>query len=355
MPDMLILAAPVVVIALWCLLLLLAMLRKWRAACVVLIVSLVFNWWTEQIPLNLLHKLSSACKGEAQRFPKVKQEGAIRVLNYNVCGKEEYAPRHGQEFIDYIVGFDADILFLPENNFSRAPELDAVLKERYPYYMQQFEKGSDWVGEHTLYSRYPLSNPKIYKMDMDKMVSDHPEFDEDFTRQRGDHRFIYQADADIDGTTVTLVHVHLCSNLYDSAKADGNGRRQKAHNVYDHLLFGYTFRKEEVKMIYDSLSQCPNPLLIAGDFNDLSGSRVLRSIQDLRAYNVHARHRDRLTDAWWDKGFGLGFTFDDQHLLLRLDHILYSKEFDLQEVVVEDVDYSDHRPMIADFLFTPNK
>lgn len=354
MNDMLILAAPVVVVALWCLLLLFVMLRKWKMSLVLLIISSAFNWYTEQIPVNVFHRMKTVLTDKEKRFPAVKKKGVIRVLNYNICGKEEFAPRHGQEFIDYVLGLDADILFLPENNFDTAPRLDSILKARYPYYMQQFEYGSQWVGEHTLYSRYPLSKPRFYKIDLPKLIREKPELDSLYLYRIGDKPFFYEAEADINGTPVTLLHIHMRSNSYDMAKADGSGRREKMLNVYENLLFGYTYRDFEAKMLRDTLRDNPNPLLICGDFNDLSGSNAMRILQRCREENIHKDHRERLKNAWWEKGFGLGFTFADQHLRLRLDHILYSREFDLLDVTIPKVSYSDHRPMIADFEFNPD-
>ena len=160
-------------------------------------------------------------------------------------------------------------------------------------------------------------------------MRDYPYLDKDDVEFVGSYMIVYEATADVDGTPVTLVHVHLRTNSYDTAMSKSKGKRQKVHNVYEKLQFGY------------------------GDFNDLSGARCVRTIQNCRSHNIHPDHRDRLNDAWWRGGRGFGFTFVEQKLRLRLDHILYSKEFDLQAVRVDTVSYSDHRPLIADFKFNP--
>lgn len=51
----------------------------------------------------------------------------------------------------------------------------------------------------------------------------------------------------------------------------------------------------------------------------------------------------------WEGGTGLGWTYFGWHLRLRLDHILYSEDFNLQEVKVIDSDLSDHKPLLARF------
>ena len=342
--DMAILAAPVVVTLLAGLAILLLLLRRWRGSCFVLLVALAINWYTEQIPLHI-----------PSAVPAVKPEGTIRVLEYNICGKVEYVPKHQQPFLDFFKQVDADILFLPENSFGTTFKLEEMLKEMYPYSLHdfpEFEASQKTYPDQTLYSRYPLSNYQRYGIDTAALRMRHPYLDRQDIAKQGSDIMAFEVDAEIQGRTVTLLHIHLRTNGYDGAKEDATGKRSYVSNVYEALTFGYAFRGDEAEVIADSLRNCPNPLLICGDFNDISGSRSLRIIQDCRAENVHAEHRDRLQNAWWQGGCGYGFTFDDQHLLLRLDHILYSKEFQLQAVEVPMVDYSDHRPLVADFVIS---
>lgn len=355
MPDMLILAAPVVIVLLWCLVLILLICRKWKASLVVFCISCILNIWLEQIPLNPFSCIAKVVLSERSfdAPPSVKQPDAVRVLAYNICAKAEFTTIHDEEFIAYIKGLDADILILPEDNPGSSNQFDDAMKEYYPYNAQQLETGNEHVGERTFHSRYPLQNLKIYHIDPEQLVREHPEIDSTHVRALGKQLTIFEVEADIRGQLVTFLHLHLRSNQFDINNIEGEGRKQKVHSVYDNLNFGYVYRDMEARIIRDSLKNCPNPLIICGDFNDLSGSVAMSRIQSCREYNIHSRHRDRLKNAWWKGGTGLGFTFADQHLRLRLDHILYSKEFDLINVVVPKVHYSDHRPIIADFKFNP--
>ncbi len=344
--EMAILAVPMLVIALAAVAVLLLLFRRWRTALVTALLALLVNGLTEQIPLRLPN----------EGVPDKKPEGTLRVLEYNICGKVEFAPLHGQPFIDYVRNLDADILFLPENTPGTAHGFERMLRSTYPYSLHDFPAFEDLASVYadlTIYSRYPLSHFRTYKLNPEQILQDHPYLDPDDVKFIGSYMIVYEATADVGGTPVTLLHVHLRTNSYDAAKSKGKGKRQKVHNIYDNLRFGYAYRGEEARSIADSLKDCPNPLIICGDFNDLNGAYCVRTIQQCRSRNIHQDHRDRLSDAWWRGGQGFGFTFVDQKLHLRLDHILYSKEFHLQGVRVDTVSYSDHRPLIADFKFCP--
>jgi len=343
--DMLILAVPVIELLLAGLALLLLLFRCWKTSFTLLLMAFVLNWWTEQIPLH---------RGVAE-VPTVKEKGALRVLEYNVCGKVSYVPQHGDAFIDYVRSVDADILFLPENCLGTCFALEKMLMKEYPYSLHNFREfeavKTKNYPDQTLYSRYPIRDYKRYKLDMGEMLERHPCLDLDRVNQEGEEIMAFEVTADVDGTPVTLVHVHLRTNGFDRAKDEAAGKRSLAENIYAGLQFGYSYRDAESKAIAKELKDCPNPLLVCGDFNDFSGSRSVSRVQNCRKDNVHSDHRDRLQDAWWKGGSGFGFTFDDQHLKLRIDHILYSKEFELVGVSVANVPYSDHLPLIADFRF----
>ena len=68
------------------------------------------------------------------------------------------------------------------------------------------------------------------------------------------------------------------------------------------------------------------------------------------SYSLEKIRNGYLNDAWWDGGYSLGFTYDAWHMKLRIDHILYSPHFDLHNVHVEETKFSDHYPLVADFI-----
>ena len=320
------------IVVLWCIALLCFLLRWWKVGLVVLVVGCVANWYTQSIPVNLF----------TWRRVKVekKEEGTIRILEYNICHKDNYLKKnleHYQQLADFILDKKADILVLPEHMGPHAQKLDSILRANYPQGIYSSMKTG--YEEDAVFSKYPILSCRNYRMDTDKILERHPEADSAFVKSSNGGTMIYQVDLEIESRVVTLIYVHLRSNNYDHAKEEADRKRDKLRNVLEQMQYNYAYRAAEAEAICDSCSGNTNPLLICGDFNDVSGSYVLNTLQQKLG----------LKDAWWERGFGPGFTFDDQHLLLRLDHLLYSKHFDLRGVsLFSKAGFSDHEPLLFD-------
>lgn len=78
--------------------------------------------------------------------------------------------------------------------------------------------------------------------------------------------------------------------------------------------------------------------------NDLSGSPSLRKICNGSAH---------LRDAWWEKGFGFGFTFSRKGMWFRLDHVLYSTGINVISLIKSrsESNFSDHKGLITYLKF----
>lgn len=327
-----IIAALPVIVVICCIGLLFLLLRWWKTGLLFLVVGLGLNWYTQSIPLNPL----TWRRVDIEQ----KEEGTLRILEYNICHKPEFLERNVANFqplADFLLSKDADILVLPEHMGPHALQLDSVLRANYPYNFDSVLHGG--YEEDAVYSRYPITRCKHYTMNVDSVLARHPEVDTGFLNTVHGSTMIYELGLDIQGKTATLVYVHLRSNSYDDAKGKEDRRRDKLRSVLESMKRNYAFRDAESEAICDSLAQHTDPLLICGDFNDVSGSYVLNTLQ----------HTLDLKDAWWERGLGPGFTFDDQHLLLRLDHLLYSSHFELLGVsLLSEADFSDHEPLLFD-------
>lgn len=113
-----------------------------------------------------------------------------------------------------------------------------------------------------------------------------------------------------------------------------------AVELYRNMALGYEARLLGAELIREEIEHTDIPIIVCGDMNDLSGSPSLRKIC---GGSTHLR------DAWWEKGFGFGFTFSGKGMRFRLDHVLYSCGVELAGVKLTEkgLGVSDHRGVIV--------
>jgi endonuclease/exonuclease/phosphatase (EEP) superfamily protein YafD len=87
------------------------------------------------------------------------------------------------------------------------------------------------------------------------------------------------------------------------------------------------------------IDESPYPVLICADFNDVPGSYTYTKV------------KKNLKDAFAEKGFGLGRTYNLIFPTLRIDYIFYDPEIlELSGYQsIRTTELSDHNPIIANF------
>lgn len=283
------------------------MTRKTKTIILSAVITVItaLNYYTQSIPVNISYFFQQEISDK---------ENNIRILSYNIGLNNQYQTEKKdslQGIINFFEDQNADIIILPESRIWKKELLRSALEKQYAYAITDGFKGKEIYVETFIYSRYPLSNIK----------------------QIGNN-YIYSADISItDKKKIRIIACHLSSNQWHSSLFGGEG-------LINNIKKGYQQRQIEVQEICDSLNIWSRiPTFICGDMNDFSGSSTLKILQN----NLS------LKDAWWESGFGYGTTFSSKGLHLRLDHILFPKEVNIQQVNVLKVPYSDHYPIIADF------
>ena len=99
-------------------------------------------------------------------------------------------------------------------------------------------------------------------------------------------------------------------------------------------------RINQARCLRTALNGNKVPVIVAGDFNSMPMSRVMRIIQ-----------RSELKDSFLEKGVGKGSTFIPLGDQLRIDAILHDDSFECTEARVIQDELSDHRMITASFLF----
>lgn len=273
----------------------------------------------------------------------------LRVMTYNVNTTSSMKDLNGfkKGLIEEIERHNPDVLCLQE--------LVPVIFKQVQTSMDSLFGYSDSMKikkdpmRYALYSKFPIRGFTRYKssVEIDTMGFDSKTKSEVDQIKNG--MPVYSAEIEVGKDKwVRFFAVHLCSSAYSTARRSMDKDASWIDGLplyYKNFKIGLKLRNWEadnLRLHLEALEAEDTPVIIAGDFNDWSGSYCMNTIKD-----------GKYKDAWWEGGFGLGITYDEWHLKLRLDHILYSHHFQLENVYVEKSKFSDHRPLIADFILLP--
>ena len=137
----------------------------------------------------------------------------------------------------------------------------------------------------------------------------------------------------INQDTIRIINVHLQSmELYFGNK----GFWDKAKHFWIHYKKAMAIRTEQVKQLNNFISESSYPVILAGDFNETPFS-----------YN-HKVLKARLTNSFEFSGRGLGSTFHESLMPIRIDHQYFSSELTCGNFKVNrSLVVSDHFPIHA--------
>ena len=134
--------------------------------------------------------------------------------------------------------------------------------------------------------------------------------------------------------TVRVYNVHLQSNRVtkDTEKIIQDDQSWDGISKVMSKVGGATSRRaEQAEQLREHILACPYPVIVCGDFNDTPNSYVYHHISN------------GLTDAFQERGLGLGTTFAGSLPLLRIDYILTDPGIRTDDCrVVHDKTWSDH-------------
>lgn len=282
----------------------------WIPAVTVLLIAFLINRRTEAFALNFRSSQNSE-RGKI----------ALKVLTYNLNRAYSTSVNNGseQDVLNLVNEQEADIVLLQEFNPTLYSEINEGLKKNYPYGTLN-DEGNRFKS---VFSRYPIS-------DYHQLTSN------------GEIQPICVMKVEVNGRTCYIVTCHLMSNNFSVAcrEIKDQGLRMIAgiKKVNHSIRQGCAIRRQQTEVLLDYLKEIDDPVLICGDFNDVAKSVTLQKFG-----------KDGFSDAWWNRGFGYGFTYWGMKMRFRLDHILYNEQVTPCWIRVIHSNLSDHRPLVASF------
>jgi endonuclease/exonuclease/phosphatase family metal-dependent hydrolase len=281
-------------------------------------------------------------------FNQQKQEGALRILDWNVLAFIEYHRIEGeknelrQRMLDYIRKQDADILCFQEylepnhkrfhNNFKEITALG------YPYHFKvsDYSRGNGTFQIGTaIFSRFPIVD-SVRTQFMGSI------------KNRA-HESLIWVDVKVKDQIIRVFTTHLQSVLFkgndyrnvEIIKAGEDSIMEASKSIIKKLKQGYSFRGYQANLVREKLDESKYPEIICGDFNDVPNSYTYFRIKGDRQ------------DAFIKTGAGIGRTFSNISPTLRIDYILADKQFEVLQYKCDKLNFSDHYPLVADLLLKP--
>lgn len=277
-------------------------------------------------------------------FSDEKQPNTLRVLQWNVMSFDQPDERnmiesglhsYRAQMLGVIKEQNADVICLEEFYESKdtaifQSNITLIKRMGYPYHYfvaLKREHNANQSGV-AIFSKYPMTDTASF----------------DFNRNKRGQHLIY-ADIKVKDKTFRIFATHLIAINFadwDNERSE-NDESASYSKLFKKLLRGYTFRYHQALFVGKQIAASPYPAVICGDFNDIPNSSTY--------FNI----KGDLQDPFLKKGFWTGRTtrksFGIISPTLRIDYILASKKFKVNQFKIVHVPYSDHYPVKTDLQY----
>jgi len=283
--------------------------------------------------ISVLFAFSSPAK-----FNYNKPKDVLRVCSWNVARFVEWRKNNNKgsqtrlRMMDLIREQNADVLCLQEFFHSTDSiyydNLNYVMKNlgyKYFYYSWDEDGWNQWVGQ-AIFSRHPIIDSGLVRYPRPGM----PEA-------------LIEADIVFNQDTIRLYTTHLQSvqfKKHDYKSMEEikmtDSLLENSRNIFSKLKRAIVFRSRQAAIVNEISANTPYPYILTGDLNDVPNSYTYFII------------RQKLQDTFLEKGFGIGRTYSGLSPTLRIDYILATKTFSVQQFNRVIKNYSDHYMLVAD-------
>jgi len=275
----------------------------------------------------------------SHKFNYEKNADVLRVVTWNVARFIEIRKNNNNgsltrlKMMNLLKQQDADILCLQEfHTASRKDYYDNISyiqkQLNYPYYYFSFdEDGSKLYYSSIIFSRMPVFDTGI-------VIYPKPSLPE----------ALLHADIKFNNDTIRIFTSHLQSvqlkkrdyQRINEIKNYEDSIVSNSRTIFSKLKKSIAYRSVQVGIIKQQLKESRHPTIFCGDFNDVPNSYTYFTISS------------DMQDAFLQKGSGIGRTFSSLSPTLRIDYILASKEFSIEQFNRVEKNYSDHYMLVTD-------
>lgn len=269
--------------------------------------------------------------------PPAASDSVLRVLSYNVNLFRLYSWSESSptfEAIDSVCrSLSADVICFQEfythdSKFNPVSAPGRFLDTGHIYYLSHNSGGGHYGL--AIFSRHPIvsSGELLFEESANATIFVDVAVGKDTLRVYNNHLQSFRLDRD------NLAFLR-------SPRLEGEGETyREVRSLARRLRWALRKRAVQVDNVRAHIEASPYPVIVTGDFNDSPIS-----------YTYSRMRGGTLEDAFCEAGQGFGVTYNGLFPSFRIDYILYSPlRFTLTDFQVQKIDYSDHYPIVGDFL-----
>ena len=262
----------------------------------------------------------------------------IRLMSYNVHNFKRFGANKDiptkHEILMLIAQNHPDIIGFQEfytrkkGQYDMADSIKQIMRTD-SYYIESFQANSDESIGMAIFSKYPIVNKGLIRL----------------TADAGDGTQCLFVDLKKGDKIFRVYSAHLQSVQFDNVDYRSLDTVKKGHTswrsvmrVGGKLKRAFVKRADQVMKIKAHAAQCPYPYIISGDFNDTPASYAVNQMAA------------GLKNAFSEKGFGLGRTYNGSFPNYQIDYIMAGQQFDIINYMVIRKKLSDHYPVIGDMV-----
>ena len=269
------------------------------------------------------------------RIHRNDSTGDLKVISFNARIFNVYF-NNGKDtssvnmMIDWINAQEADIICLQEfYNDPKSSNFNTIKKIRdfSNYYYFHSPKVINRIGAEfgdIIFSKYPILRKGQILFEKNSL-----------------NKVIY-VDLKVGEDTIRVYNMHLQSmHIIEDELINSEDLQSGFKQLTSNLKNGFILRAGQIRVLKENLRECPYPILLCGDLNDLPYSYAYQELNS------------DLSNGFSEAGNGFGFTFNGKLFFLRIDNHFFSEELMIHTYKTHrEMKCSDHFPVSATYSIT---